>query len=69
MNVEHENTARRLRDEPLFATRQWWCRLGVHTWLLWNKPVKTRRGAYDYVEQYRECGCCGKAERRQLSRD
>lgn len=69
MNIEHENTARALKDLPLFATRQWMCRLGIHTWLHWSEPVKTRRGAYDYVEQYRKCGCCGYASRRQLSKD
>lgn len=66
MNVEHENTARALRDEPLFATRQWWCRLGIHTWMKWNDPVKTTRGVYTFIEQYRQCGCCGKAQRKEL---
>jgi len=69
MNVEVENTARALRDQPLFATRQWYCRFGIHTWLQWLDPVKQRRGSYDYIEQFRKCGCCGKAERRQLSKD
>lgn len=69
MNVDKENTFRALKDQPLFATRQWWCRFGLHTWLQWSDPVKVRRGAYDYVEQYRKCGCCGHAQRRQLSKD
>jgi hypothetical protein len=69
MNIAQENTARALKEEPLFATRQWYCRFGIHTWLQWRDPVKVRRGAYDYVEQYRKCGCCGHAERRQLSKD
>ena len=69
MNVEVENTARALQDKPLFATRQWMCRFGIHTWLMWRDPVKQRRGAYDFIEQFRACGCCGKAERRQLSKD
>ena len=69
MNIAQENIARALREEPLFATRQWSCRLGIHTWLKWGDPHKQRRGAYDYIEQFRTCGCCGKAQRRQLSKD
>ena len=69
MNIAHENTARRLREEPLFATRQWFCRFGIHTWIEWGDPIKNTRGAYTYIEQFRKCGCCGKAERRELSRD
>lgn len=69
MNVDKENTFRALKDQDLFATRQWWCRFGIHTWLKWGPPIKNRRGAYDYVEQFRECGCCGHVERRQLSKD
>ena len=68
MNIEHENTARALKDQPLFATNQWYCRFGIHTWIQWNDPIKIRRGAYDFVEQYRKCGCCGKAERRELDK-
>lgn len=69
MNLHHENTARALKDEPLFATRQWLCRFGIHTWLLWGKPVSNRRGAYVMVEQFRTCGCCGHASRRVLSKE
>ena len=69
MNAEKENTFRALTDQPLLATHQWWCAVGVHSWLKWKDPVKTRRGAYDYVEQYRVCGHCGKAVRRMLSKD
>jgi hypothetical protein len=69
MNIAQENIARALREEPLFATRQWLCRLRIHTWLKWGDPVKTRRSAYDYVEQYRICGCCGVADRKILSKD
>jgi len=69
MNLEHENTARKLKDEPLFATRQWRCRFGIHTWLLWDDTIETRRSAYTFVEQYRKCGCCGKVQRRQLLKE
>ena len=69
MNAEKENTFRALKDQPLLATNQWWCRLGIHSWLPWKDPVKNRRGAYDYVEQFRVCGHCNKAERRQMSKD
>lgn len=69
MNIDHENTARALKDQPLFATKQWWCRFGVHTWLMWSKPAANRRGAYVHVEQFRTCGCCGKAERKVLSKE
>jgi len=64
MNLEHENTARRLRDEPVFALRQWRCRLGIHTWYPWSQPNK--QGVHSFVEQYRTCGFCGKAERRKV---
>lgn len=69
MNINHENTARALKEQPLFATRQWMCRLGIHTWLMWSKPAVNKRGAWSYVEQYRSCGCCGKHERKVLSKD
>jgi hypothetical protein len=69
MNIAHENTKRTLSEEPLFATRQWLCRFNVHTWLVWNDPVKSKRGTYDYVEQFRKCGCCGKVQRTILSKD
>jgi hypothetical protein len=69
MNIAEENTARALKDQPLFATRQWWCKLGIHTWLMWATPEINKRGAYTFVEQYRSCGCCGKFERKVLSRD
>ena len=69
MNIEQENTIRGLAGKELFATHQWFCAVGIHTWLKWKDPMKTRRGAYDYVEQYRVCGCCGKAQRKVLSRD
>jgi hypothetical protein len=68
MNIKHENTKRALKDEPLYATRQWLCRLRIHTWLMWDTPLKSRRGVYDYVEQYRQCGCCGKVERREIAK-
>jgi hypothetical protein len=66
MNIYQENIARALRDEPLFAVRQWWCRFGIHTWLLWAKPVENARGGFAFFEQYRECGCCGRIQRREL---
>lgn len=69
MNAEKENTFRALKDQPLLATHQWWCRLNIHSWLPWHEPVKNRRGAYDYVEQFRFCGHCGVADRRVLSKD
>lgn len=66
MNLDQENTARRLKDEPLFATRQWRCRFGIHTWLQWESPIETKRGIYEYVEQHRRCGCCGILNRKQI---
>lgn len=69
MNIAHENTKRALKDEPLFATRQWWCSFGIHTWLQWNKPAVNKRGVYTFVEQYRQCGCCGQVQRKVLSKD
>jgi hypothetical protein len=69
MNVEKENTFRALSAKPLLATHQWWCRIGIHGWLPWRDPVKNRRGIFDYIEQYRVCGHCGRAQRRLLARD
>lgn len=69
MNIEKENTFRALKDAPLLARHQWRCRLRLHSWLPWEDPKKMRHGAYDYVEQYRTCGFCGKAERNILSKD
>lgn len=69
MNINLENVARALREQPLFATNQWRCRFGIHTWLMWSKPVINKRGAWTFVEQYRTCGCCGKSERKVLSKD
>lgn len=68
MNVDKENTVRALREEPLFARRQWQCKFGFHTWLKWGSPRSTRRGAWEYLEQYRECGCCGLVQRTVLSK-
>lgn len=68
MNIDQENTMRALKDQELLATHQWWCRFGIHTWEKFKPPVKTRRGAYDYIEQYRICACCGQAARRQLDK-
>ncbi len=69
MNTEKENTFRALKDLPVLATHQWWCKLKIHAGLPWKDPVKNRRGAYDYVEQYRVCGHCNEAQRRILSKD
>ncbi len=69
MNIDHENTARALKDQPLFATNQWLCAFGIHTWLQWGKVAMNRRGSYSMVEQYRSCGCCGKTQRRMLSKE
>ncbi len=69
MNAEKENTFRALKDQPLLATHQWWCRLGIHSWLPWQDPVKNQRGGYNFIEQFRVCGHCNKAERRQMSKD
>jgi hypothetical protein len=68
MNVEQENTMRALKDQELLATNQWWCKFGIHTWEKYKAPVKNRRGVYDYIEQYRTCACCGRADRRQLDK-
>jgi hypothetical protein len=64
MNIDQENTARRLKDEPLFATRQWWCRLGIHIWHQWSQPTKA--GIHSFDVQYRTCGFCGRAELRKV---
>ena len=69
MNIEHENTVRALAGKELFAGRQWMCRFGIHTWLKWKDPVKSTRGVYHYIEQYRACGCCGQVQRKLLARD
>ena len=69
LDVEKENTLRALKDQPLFATHQWRCRLGIHTWLKWREPQVSRRSTWTYIEQLRECGCCGKFERRTLCKD
>ena len=69
MNIEHENTVRALADKELFATRQWWCAFGIHTWLKWSKPYQSTLGVYTFVEQYRTCGCCGKAQRKVLAKN
>ena len=68
MSVEKENTFRALSDQPLLAVKQWWCTVGIHAWLPWSDPVKNRRGVYDYIEQYRKCGHCNKAQRKTLSK-
>lgn len=69
MGILKENTFRALKDQPLLATHQWQCAFGIHTWQKWSDPIKTRRGVYDYVEQYRVCGHCGKAAIRILSKN
>ena len=68
MNIDHENTIRALKDQDLLATNQWWCRFGIHTWEKFKAPVKTRRGVYDYIEQYRNCAFCGCTDRRLLDK-
>ena len=62
MNIEHENTARALKDEPLLATTPWRCRFMLHVWTKWTTPVTLKRGIYLHTEQYRQCSCCGKAQ-------
>lgn len=69
MSPEKENTFRILKELPLLATHQWLCAIGLHSWMPWRDPVKNRRGAYDYVEQFRACGHCNKAQRKILSKD
>ena len=69
MSVAKENTFRALADRPLLAKKQWLCAFGIHTWMPWIDPVKNRRGAYDYIEQFRACGYCNKAQRKILSKD
>ena len=69
MSIEHDNVFRALGDQPMFAVKQWWCAVGIHTWLPWKDPTKTRRGAYDYIEQFRVCGHCNKAQRKIISKD
>lgn len=68
MDIEKENLVRALGDKPLFARNQWQCAFGIHTWLPWKEPV-TRRGAWQYLEQYRYCGCCNKAQRKVLAKN
>lgn len=69
MNVDKENVVRALSDKPLLATHQWCCAFGIHTWLPWSKPEKSHRGPWDYVEQWRGCGFCNRAQRRVLAKD
>lgn len=69
MNVDEENTVRKLRGETLFVTRQWLCRFGIHTWLQWGDPIKTKYGIYDFVEQHRRCGSCGLFKRKKVQKD
>lgn len=69
MSVEKENMLRALADRPLFARKQWQCAFHMHTWLPWDDPIKVRKGAYDYVEQYRACGYCNKIKRRIVAKD
>jgi DNA-binding transcriptional regulator PaaX len=66
MSPEAENTFRALREEPLNATRQWWCRFGFHRWTVWSHPNEIKRGVHTHIEQYRCCNHCGMRERRQL---
>jgi hypothetical protein len=68
MNVDKENTFRALKDEPLIARHQWWCRLGVHTWTKYDPPVKIQRGVWLHVEQHRTCVCCGAFDTKLLSK-
>jgi hypothetical protein len=68
MNIEKENTFRALKDEPLLAKHQWRCRLGLHSWMPWEEPISIRHGTWDFIEQYRRCGFCGKAQRHILSK-
>ena len=69
MSTEKENTFRALSDQPLLATHQSSCRLGIHAWYTWKDPVINRRGVYNYIEQFRSCGHCGRAQRRVLSQN
>jgi hypothetical protein len=66
MNIEQENTIRALKDQNLIAKRQWWCYFGFHLWTKWTHPKMVKRGLDDVCEQYRECACCGKYERKVL---
>ena len=69
MNIDKENLVRALGDKSLFARNQWQCAFGIHTWLPWKDPVTTRRVSWQYLEQYRHCGCCNKAQRRVLAKN
>lgn len=69
MSVDKENTFRALADKPLLAKSQWWCAFGIHSWLPWKDPVLNKRGTWSFIEQFRRCGYCNKAERRVLSKE
>lgn len=68
MSIKADNTFRTLADKPLLAERQWHCAFGIHTWMPWSNAHSTKRGVYEYIEQFRECGYCNKTQRKQLHR-
>lgn len=61
MNVEHENLARALREEPLLVKSRW-CSFGLHTWEQWSK-VYTHKNDRDVRPiQHRHCAMYNKVE-------
>lgn len=68
MNIEKENTMRALNGKPLFAQKQWRCALYMHTWLPWKDPILSRKGFYEYTEQYKSCGYCNYTQHRVISK-
>lgn len=65
MNADKENVFRTLRDEELYVTF-WGCRWGIHKWLKYREPTRTREGLYEIIAQDRSCGSCNVHNRRVI---
>ena len=64
MNVDHENTARRLRGE-LPILQSIWCQLGLHRWTIWSEPYQ-KTDDRQIQRQKRSCVHCNRTQERHL---
>ena len=64
MNIEYENTARRLRGELPIA-QNIWCRFGIHRWTVWSRPYQ-KTGDQQIQRQNRSCVHCNRTQEKYL---
>ena len=64
MNIQHENTARRLRGD-LPIVQSIWCKLGLHRWTIWTEPFQ-KNGDVQIHRQTRYCVNCNCHNERYL---